>query len=109
MNTYWLPNAGTAEHFWEHEWSKHGTCINTLAPSCYGDGYEPGAEVVDFFNRAVEVFKVGFHSRSSGIYHDVLITFPFAFRDWIPTKHSKLRASRPRRARLTLLTPSKQH
>ncbi|PSS28360.1 hypothetical protein M430DRAFT_91574 [Amorphotheca resinae ATCC 22711] len=57
MNTYWLPNAGTAEHFWEHEWSKHGTCINTLAPSCYGDGYEPGAEVVDFFNRAVEVFK----------------------------------------------------
>jgi ribonuclease T2 len=58
MNTYWLPDSGTSEHFWEHEWNKHGTCINTLSPACYGDGYEAGVEVVDFFNRAVEVFKV---------------------------------------------------
>lgn len=58
MNTYWLPNSGTAENFWEHEWNKHGTCINTNAPSCYGDGYTAGDEVVDFMNKAVEVFKV---------------------------------------------------
>jgi ribonuclease T2 len=58
MNTYWLPDAGSAENFWEHEWRKHGTCINTLAPSCYGEGYTAGDEVVDFFSRAVEIFKV---------------------------------------------------
>jgi ribonuclease T2 len=33
------------------------TCINTLAPSCYGDTYTPGVEVVDFFTRTVELFK----------------------------------------------------
>lgn len=58
MNTYWLPNRGSTENFWEHEWNKHGTCVNTLAPSCYGDGYETGDEVVDFMARAVDVFKV---------------------------------------------------
>lgn len=57
MNEYWLPNSGTAEHFWEHEWNKHGTCINTLSPSCYGADYSTGVEVVDFFVRAVELFK----------------------------------------------------
>jgi ribonuclease T2 len=58
MKKYWLPNRGTTENFWEHEWNKHGTCVNTLAPSCYGDGYEPGDEVVDFMGKAMEVFKV---------------------------------------------------
>lgn len=57
MNTYWLPNSGTSETFWEHEWNKHGTCINTLAPSCYSESYQAGDEVVDFFTRAVDVFK----------------------------------------------------
>lgn len=57
MNTYWLPNSGTNEHFWEHEWNKHGTCINTLARSCYAGLYSDGDEVVDFFNRAVATFK----------------------------------------------------
>ena len=60
MRAYWLPDRGTAEHFWEHEWSKHGTCINTLAPGCYGEGYSEGDEVLDFFTRAVEIFKVRF-------------------------------------------------
>jgi hypothetical protein len=67
MEKYWLPNAGTLEHFWEHEWNKHGTCVNTLAPSCYGDDYEAGDEVVDFFGRTVELFKVcGVYFLSSG-------------------------------------------
>jgi len=55
--TYWLPNRGSIETFWEHEWNKHGTCINTLAPSCYGEGYKVGDELVDFMGRAMEVFK----------------------------------------------------
>jgi ribonuclease T2 len=56
MNTYWLPNSGTPEYFWEHEWNKYGTCVNTLSPSCYST-YSPGVEVVDFFIRAVTLFK----------------------------------------------------
>ncbi|KAI9734089.1 MAG: ribonuclease T2-like [Claussenomyces sp. TS43310] len=57
MKSYWLPNSGTSEHFWEHEWNKHGTCINTLSPGCYGNAYTAGMEVVDFFTRTVELFK----------------------------------------------------
>jgi hypothetical protein len=58
MEKYWLPNSGTLEHFWQHEFNKHATCINTLAPSCYGEAYKQGDEVVDFFAKATEVFKV---------------------------------------------------
>lgn len=57
MNTYWLPNRGSPDSFWEHEWNKHGTCVNTLAPSCYGSSYAVGDEVVDFFTRAVGLFQ----------------------------------------------------
>ncbi|KAG9237207.1 ribonuclease T2-like protein [Amylocarpus encephaloides] len=57
METYWQPNAGTLEHFWEHEWNKHGTCINTLSSKCYDDSFTEGDEIVDFFTRAVALFK----------------------------------------------------
>lgn len=56
MQTYWKDYQGNDESFWSHEWDKHGTCISTLEPSCYAD-YKPTEEVVDFFNRAVEIFK----------------------------------------------------
>ncbi|CZS93133.1 related to ribonucleases [Rhynchosporium agropyri] len=69
MQRYWLPNRGSPDSFWEHEWNKHGTCINTLAPSCYASTdpntntdvatkeYSSGDEVVDFFTRAVSLFR----------------------------------------------------
>ena len=65
MLEYWLPNRGSAESFWMHEWNKHGTCINTLSPRCYSDvsdddegaeDYKTGQEVVDYFTRAVRLF-----------------------------------------------------
>lgn len=56
MNTYWKPNAGTDESFWEHEWGKHGTCISTLEPNCY-TSYAPQEEVVDFFTQTVSLFQ----------------------------------------------------
>lgn len=56
MNTYWKDESGNDESFWEHEWSKHGTCISTLEPSCYTK-YTPQEEVVEYFNRTVELFK----------------------------------------------------
>ncbi|KAI9739729.1 MAG: ribonuclease T2-like [Cirrosporium novae-zelandiae] len=48
--------SGGDEYFWDHEFSKHATCINTLNPSCYPD-YKPQEEVVDFFNRTVDLFQ----------------------------------------------------
>lgn len=58
MMTYWLPKDGSAEHFWQHEWRKHGTCVNTLATSCYSNSnYIPGMELVDYFQKAVDLFK----------------------------------------------------
>ncbi|KAI9875205.1 MAG: ribonuclease T2-like [Pleopsidium flavum] len=56
MNTYWKDYAGNDESFWEHEWGKHGTCISTLDPNCY-TGYTEQEEVVDFFQKTVDLFK----------------------------------------------------
>jgi ribonuclease T2 len=56
MNVYWKDYQGNDESFWEHEWGKHGTCINTLEPSCY-NGYTGQEEVVDYFGKATSLFK----------------------------------------------------
>jgi ribonuclease T2 len=57
MTRYWTAAWGSAAHLWAHEYNKHGTCINTLAPTCYGSSYTPGVEVVDYFSRAAALFK----------------------------------------------------
>jgi ribonuclease I len=41
---------------WEHEWATHGTCINTLDPSCY-TGYQTGEEAADFYETVVNLFQ----------------------------------------------------
>ncbi|KAL4788549.1 ribonuclease T2-like protein [Aspergillus varians] len=56
MDKYWKDNSGDDESFWEHEWNKHGTCINTIEPSCYTD-YTPQEEVVDYLQKTVDLFK----------------------------------------------------
>lgn len=56
MQEYWVSDTGSDESFWEHEWSKHGTCISTLDPDCYTN-YQPTEEVPQFFNRTVNLFK----------------------------------------------------
>ncbi|KAF6231117.1 hypothetical protein HO173_010617 [Letharia columbiana] len=57
MSVYWKDDGGNDESFWEHEWGKHGTCISTFDTSCYTD-YVPTQEVVDFFQKTLQLFSV---------------------------------------------------
>ncbi|KAI0094445.1 ribonuclease T2 [Irpex rosettiformis] len=57
METYWVDINGQNEQFWEHEWSKHGTCYSTLETSCLPSGSPRGAEAVAFFQQVVALFK----------------------------------------------------
>lgn len=56
MSEYWKDFRGDDANLWQHEWNKHGTCVSTLEPHCYKD-YIPQQDVVDYFDRAVDIFK----------------------------------------------------
>lgn len=56
MSEYWKDFRGDDSNLWQHEWNKHGTCVSTLEPDCYAD-YLPQQEVVDYFDKTVEVYK----------------------------------------------------
>ncbi|KAI8291543.1 hypothetical protein K4K60_001632 [Colletotrichum sp. SAR11_57] len=57
MERYWVAAYGTNNHLWAHEYNKHASCINTLSIRCYGESYDAGVEVVDYFTRAFALFK----------------------------------------------------
>lgn len=56
MSEYWKDFRGDDANLWEHEWNKHGTCVSTLETHCYKD-YLPQQEVVDYFDKTVEIYK----------------------------------------------------
>ncbi|KAF8608201.1 ribonuclease T2 [Ceratobasidium sp. AG-I] len=56
MHTYWKPDRGSDEDFWQHEWFKHGTCLSTLKPACISSPIE-GQDAIYYFTRVVNLFK----------------------------------------------------
>nr|BAK32792.1 ribonuclease T2 [Umbelopsis isabellina] len=53
MKTYWPSDAESNNDFWSHEWSKHGTCVSTLAPTCYGSSYTQYEDVTDYLTKVL--------------------------------------------------------
>ncbi|KAK0233598.1 ribonuclease T2 [Armillaria fumosa] len=56
MQTHWVDINGDNEGFWEHEWSKHGTCMSTLELDCFSN-ITKGQEAVAYFQTVVALYK----------------------------------------------------
>ncbi|KAI8055323.1 ribonuclease T2-like protein [Syncephalis plumigaleata] len=57
MNKYWPSDNGNNNRFWTHEWGKHGTCVSTLNPKCYGNSFKSGQDVQDYFSDTIALYK----------------------------------------------------
>jgi len=57
MTKYWKNINGNDASLWQHEFNKHGTCVNTINPSCYGDDFKTNQNVVDYFKVAFHLFE----------------------------------------------------
>ncbi|KAK4518268.1 iqgap- protein [Mucor velutinosus] len=55
MSTFWPSNKGDNNWFWSHEWSKHGTCVSTLRPTCYGTSYKKYQDVIEYFQQVLDL------------------------------------------------------
>lgn len=57
MQYAWKDISGRDADLWEHEFNKHGTCMYTLNPKCYGPDTHKYQYVGDFFTTVVNIHK----------------------------------------------------
>ncbi|CAI5759695.1 unnamed protein product [Candida verbasci] len=56
LSNVWKDINGNDQSLWAHEWNKHGTCINTINPSCYSS-YETNEDVYDYYKILYQLFE----------------------------------------------------
>ncbi|KAI3404753.1 RNY1 [Candida oxycetoniae] len=56
LNAVWKDINGKDHSLWAHEWNKHGTCINTIKPSCYSN-YQTNQDVYDYYSILYNLFE----------------------------------------------------
>lgn len=57
MNYSWKNQGKSDADLWLHEFNKHGTCMDTVSPSCYSSDANKYQYVVDFFTTVVKLQK----------------------------------------------------
>lgn len=63
MTQHWINNVKSNVEsersiaLWEHEYNKHGTCMNTLLPECFTGDYTRFENVIAFYKKVVELHK----------------------------------------------------
>ncbi|KAK9461432.1 ribonuclease T2-like protein [Lipomyces oligophaga] len=56
MRDAWKAYQGEDDRLWTHEWNKHGTCISTLRPECYGADEDNSTQpMLEYFSRALDL------------------------------------------------------
>lgn len=63
MKKYWINTLKSnvedqaSVALWEHEYNKHGTCMNTLLPSCFVGDYQEFENAINFYQKTVEIWS----------------------------------------------------
>ncbi|KAF7723585.1 ribonuclease T2-like [Apophysomyces ossiformis] len=57
MKLFWPSAKGDNNWFWSHEWTKHGTCVSTLRPTCFGTTYTKYDDVTAYFWKVLSLHQ----------------------------------------------------
>jgi ribonuclease T2 len=55
MNKYWPSKFDDYNSFWVHEFEKHGTCLTTVNPECYGANFKRGMDANEYFKTGLKL------------------------------------------------------
>ncbi|KAM9899512.1 hypothetical protein OXX69_009447 [Metschnikowia pulcherrima] len=56
METYWKNNKGSDEELWAEDFNKHGTCIRTNRPSCWGENFMTDEHIYTYYQIALNLY-----------------------------------------------------